>query len=179
MWITNRQCQLSDMIKGCRKQRLLLQKTYLQTRKNEVAPSQARANRWIFLSSPTIRHLSRCLFRDIQFATLTALAGNGGKWCYRRFSWTHTRKSTHDTRKARHGLLRAFYGRSAMQSCQTSCCSAVPDLWFSSLTTSDYPSTGHSDWGPLGKRKLSYAKRIFCTDGYRLNVTCESWSEMC
>ncbi|EGM9466773.1 IS1 family transposase, partial [Escherichia coli] len=28
--------------------------------------------------------------------------------------------------------------------------------------------------GPLGKRKLSYAKRIFCTDGYRLNVTCES-----
>ena len=32
----------------------------------------------------------------------------------------------------------------------------------------------HIPWGPLGKRKLSYAKRIFCTDGYRLNVTCES-----
>ncbi|STE18067.1 putative transposase protein TnpA-rve [Escherichia coli] len=40
--------------------------------------------------------------------------------------------------------------------------------------TVDFYLSSRRNRGPLGKRKLSYAKRIFCTDGYRLNVTCES-----
>ncbi|ACQ67744.1 hypothetical protein HDEF_1059 [Candidatus Hamiltonella defensa 5AT (Acyrthosiphon pisum)] len=43
--------------------------------------------------SPTIRLLNRCHVRKTQFASLTALAGNGVKWRYRRFflttEWIH------------------------------------------------------------------------------------------
>jgi len=91
--------------------------TTLKPPNTEIAPSQARATRWTFLLSTTIRHLNRCSVRKIQFASLTTLAGNGGKWRYRSFSWIHARKSTHETRKARYGLLRPFYGGSAMQYC--------------------------------------------------------------
>ncbi|PUU63674.1 hypothetical protein DCL23_16515 [Citrobacter freundii] len=29
---------------------------------------------------------------------------------------------------------------------------------------------GRAIWGPLGKRKISYAKPVFCTDYYPLSV---------
>jgi len=76
--------------------------------KTEVAPSQARANRGTFLLSPTVRYLNRCNFREIQFAPLTDLAGNGGEWRLSGVSGISVGDSTPEDIKARSGLLRAF-----------------------------------------------------------------------
>jgi len=55
--------ELADMVKGCRKRCLLPFETSSTPEGNEVASSQARADGWTFLLSPTVRHPCRCHLR--------------------------------------------------------------------------------------------------------------------